>query len=175
MVLRPLEMEDVEILQGWINNPEIHQYLCRTRPLNRTEEKEWLENLHKQEGEVVLGIARREGEQLIGTCGLHGLKGPHRTAELGILIGEERFHGQGYGTEAIRLLLAYGFQTLNLHRVGLRVYENNPRAIRCYEKCGFRREGVQRESRWWEGRWWNTLEYAILEKEWRETKPREIA
>ena len=73
------------------------------------------------------------------------------------------------------LLLEYGFATLGLHRIGLFVHANNPRAIRCYEKCGFRREGVRREARWWAGRWWDILEYAILEHEWHSLSPRNAA
>jgi RimJ/RimL family protein N-acetyltransferase len=55
------------------------------------------------------------------------------------------------------------------------VYENNPRAIRCYEKCGFRREGARREARWWAGRWWTIFDYAILEHEWQPLSPRSAA
>ena len=82
-----------------------------------------------------------------------------------IQIGEPAGRGRGLGSEAIRLLLAYGFETLGLHRIELRVHENNPRAIRCYERAGFRREGEKREARWWAGRWWSVFEYAILESE----------
>src|SRR5262249_39298614 len=114
------------------------------------------------------GIVLREGERLIGSCGLHRATLPHRSAELGILIGDRAAQGKGYGTEAIRLLLDFGFGTLGLHRIALYVYANNERAIRCYETCGFRREGVRRESRWWDGRWWDDFQYSILEQEWRE-------
>ncbi len=168
--LRPLEVEDQEACQGWLNDPEIHQYLMRSRPLNRAEEREWLEGLHKREGDHVFGIALQEGDRLIGNCGLHRAALPHRGAELGIVIGEPAHLGKGHGTEAVRLLLGYGFETLGLHRIELRVYENNARGVRCYEKCGFRREGVRREARWWAGRWWSILDYAILEQEWKSDK-----
>jgi len=173
--LRPVEVEDMELFLAWMNDPEIHQYLLRVKPLNRTEEKEWLENLHKREGDTLFGIAVKEGDRLIGNCGLHRAGLPHRSAELGIAIGEPAFHGKGYGAEAIRLLLAYGFDTVGLHRVGLSVYANNARGIRCYEKCGFRREGVKREARWWNGRWWDILEYGILEQEYRKVTPQGAA
>jgi RimJ/RimL family protein N-acetyltransferase len=134
--------------------------------LNGAEERKWLESVHERTEDHLFGIALREGERLIGTCGLHGTSLPHRKGELGILIGEKEAQGQGYGAEAIGLLLDYGFGTLGLHRVGLSVYSNNGRGIRCYEKCGFRREGVLREARWWAGRWWDILEFAILDHEW---------
>ncbi|HLY09365.1 MAG TPA: GNAT family protein [Planctomycetota bacterium] len=165
-MLRPLEVEEAPYFQAWMNDPQNHQYLQRYRPLTLAEERSWLGTLHEKSEEHVFGIALREGERLIGCCGLHGVSLPHRWGELGILIGEKEAQGKGYGAEAIGLLLDYGFATLGLHRVALRVYANNERGIRCYEKCGFRREGALREARWWAGRWWDILEYAILEHEW---------
>jgi RimJ/RimL family protein N-acetyltransferase len=164
--LRALEVEDGDALRAWLNNPENHRHLALTRPLSAAAEREWLEGLHKRTDDHVFGIALRETEALIGSCGLHHVSFPHRSAELGIQIGETACQGRGYGSEAIRLLLGYAFDTLGLHRVELRVHENNPRAIRCYERLGFRREGERREARWWAGRWWSVLEYALLESEW---------
>ncbi|HZE98613.1 MAG TPA: GNAT family protein [Planctomycetota bacterium] len=177
VILRPLEVEEVPLFQAWLNDPGNLQYLQRVRPLNAAEERRWLETLHERTEEHSFGVALREGERLIGTCGLRGSGLPNRSADLGILIGEPAAQGKGYGSEAIRLLLGYGFETLGLHRVELHVYANNARGIRCYEGCGFRREGVRRESRWWGGRWWDTYEYAILENEWRENSslPRNAA
>jgi RimJ/RimL family protein N-acetyltransferase len=163
--LRPLEVEDGELLRAWLNNPENHQHLAQYRPLNAVAEREWLEGLSKRTEDFIFGIALRETQALIGSCGLHRVALPHRSAELGIQIGEAAFQGRGLGGEALRLLLAYGFETLGLHRIELRVYESNPRAIRCYERLGFRREGEKREARWWGGRWWSVFEYAILENE----------
>jgi len=166
IALRPAEVEDAPNFQAWFNDPENLQYLKRFRPLSLGEERDWLESLAGKPADHVFGIVRRDEERLIGCCGLHGAELQHRRAELGIVIGDAGARGKGYGSEAIGLLLDYGFGTLGLHRVGLSVYANNGRGIRCYEKCGFRREGVLREARWWDGRWWDVLEYAMLEHEW---------
>jgi RimJ/RimL family protein N-acetyltransferase len=174
VALRPLEVEDAPQLQRWMNDPEIHQYLRQFRPLTAAEERQWLEKLHERTEDHVFGVVLREGARLIGTCGLHRVALPHRSAELGILIGDRDVQGRGHGAEAIRLLLDYGFGTLGLHRVGLQVYANNDRGIRCYEKVGFRREGVRRESRWWAGRWWDSIEYAMLEQEWQDAAAGEL-
>ena len=173
--LRPVEIEEGPQFQGWLNNPENHQYLQRFRPLDGVEERRWLETLHERKEDHVFGIALREGQRLIGNCGLHGATLPNRTAQLGILIGVPECQGKGFGAEAIRLLLDYGFATLGLHRIALHVYANNRRGIRCYEKCGFRHEGTLREARWWGAQWWDILEYAILEQEWKSSLPRNAA
>lgn len=167
---RPLEMEDLEILQAWVNDPENHQYFTIFWPINRGQEREWLEGLAKREGVYAFGIALKDGGRLIGTCELRCGDRPHRNADVGIMIGERELQGKGHGTDALGLLLAYGFETLNLHRVGLNVYANNARGIRCYERLGFKREGVRREARWWGGRWWDVYDYGLLEAEWRGTR-----
>ncbi len=172
---RPVEVEDGPLFQAWLNDPENHQFLKRTVPLNGAEEKRWLETLHEKRDQHMFAIALKEGERLIGNCGLRVGELPHRSANLGIMLGVRELQGKGYGSEAMRLLLEYGFATLGLHRISLQVYENNPRAIRCYEKCGFRREGVRREERWWAGRWWTSFDYAILEHEWHSLSPRNAA
>lgn len=165
--LRPLEIEDLESLQGWMNDPEIQQFIARVLPINQRQEREWLEGLGKSENDLCLGIALKEEGRLIGSCGLHGIRLPNRCAELGITIGDKKRHGQGYGAEAMRLLCGFGFDSLGLHRIELQVYSYNRRAIRCYEKCGFRAEGLRREARFWEGRWHDVIWMSLLEHEFR--------
>jgi len=171
---RPLEIEDVEFLQGQVNNEEIQQYIGVYWPLNGPAEKEWLQGLYKSREKFPFGIVLQEGQRLIGSCELRLGPAAHRTADVGIAVAEE-FQGQGYGREAMGLLLEYGFGTLNLNRIELKVYSNNERGIRCYEKCGFRREGVLREARWWDGRWWDVFQYGILAREWQTLSPRNAA
>src|SRR5206468_7752591 len=74
--------------------------------------------------------------------------------------------GKGYGTEATRLMVQYAFDTLNLNRVWLHVLEYNERGIRCYEKVGFKKEGLLRQEHFRDGRYWDTHLVAILRDEW---------
>ncbi len=90
-----------------------------------------------------------------------------RRARLAMGIFDANKLGKGLGTEATRLVLQYAFETLKLHRVDLRVLEYNRRAIRCYEKCGFIREGVERDGALIEGRWETDVMMSILEHEYR--------
>jgi RimJ/RimL family protein N-acetyltransferase len=170
-----LEGEDAEFLQRMITSPEIRSYIGVYWPLNQKAEREWVEGLYKSRETFPFGIALQEGDRLIGNCELRLGPAAHRCADLGIAIGDPANRGRGYGAEAIGLLLEYGFRTLNLNRVELKVYANNPRAIRCYEKCGFTQEGVRREARWWDGRWWDVLEYAVLARDWFERTPQGTA
>jgi len=84
----------------------------------------------------------------------------------GIHIGEEECRGKGYGTEATQLMLSYAFETLNLNRVELGVYDFNKQAIHVYEKAGFIREGIKRQDKFVNGRYADALIYGILASEY---------
>jgi RimJ/RimL family protein N-acetyltransferase len=167
VVLRPREVEEAEFYQAGISRPEIRAFLAVYGPITLCAERAWLEDASRPKDVFGFTIALREGGRPIGGCELRCGPSPHRTADLGIALFEEEFLGRGYGADAVKLLLEYGFDTLNLHRIELKVYANNPRAARCYEKCGFRREGSFREARWWAGRWWDVHLYGLLDPEWR--------
>ncbi len=102
----------------------------------------------------------------IGSCGYHVIDWRNRGAECGIAIGDKSQWGKGYGTDAMRTLVGFGFGELNLHRIMLRVYDDNPRAVRAYEKVGFKTEGRLRESNFHDGRYRDALVMAILRPEW---------
>lgn len=165
LYLRAPDPSEVDDLIRWVTHPEVRRHLSRTAPLTRAEEEAWLRGLDTRR-DVVLVLVLREGERAIGCVGLHGLGGPDRNAELGISIGEPDAWGQGYGSEAIVLMLDHAFRELNLHRVHLHVKATNPRAIACYERLGFVREGVRREVHWQDGAWVDGVLMSILDREW---------
>ncbi len=105
----------------------------------------------------------------IGQCALFAEDAVARVCELGITIGDKRYWGQGYGREAIGLLVAYGFRHRNLHRIWLRVHANNERAIRSYRACGFVEEGRLRQHVWSNGRRDDLVVMGLLRQEgWQE-------
>jgi diamine N-acetyltransferase len=88
-------------------------------------------------------------------------------AEVTRNLGEKSAWDKGYGTEATRLMVRYAFDTLNLNRVWLHVYEDNEHALHVYPKVGFRIEGRLRQSFFRDGRYWDTLVMAVLREEWK--------
>jgi len=130
--------------------------------------KEWFEkDLEKDQwGENFFMIHTLAEDRLIGFVGLFGIHWHFGDAWVGIGIGERGYWGQGYGTDAMRLLLRYAFRELNLHRVTLGVFAYNPRAIRSYEKAGFRVEGRQRKALHRDGARSDILLMGVLREEW---------
>jgi RimJ/RimL family protein N-acetyltransferase len=115
---------------------------------------------------LAMAIHERGTDRLVGTCAFSQLDGENGSALYHITIGEKDAWGQGYGTEATRLMLEHAFGTLGLHRVALFVFEFNERAIRTYRRCGFVIEGRSRESIYRDGRWWDELAMSVLESDW---------
>jgi RimJ/RimL family protein N-acetyltransferase len=164
--LRPLDREDAPLLVPWFNDPEVARHLLRHRPLNLRDEEAFIDRVNQSEHDVGLGIVLRATDQLIGVTGFHLMDFKNRHCSFGISIGDKGEWGKGYGTEATSLMVQYAFDTLNLNRVWLHVYEYNQRGLRAYEKVGFKREGVLRQDTYREGRYWDTIVMAILRDEW---------
>jgi RimJ/RimL family protein N-acetyltransferase len=146
--LRPVEEEDLPLCMRWLNDPEVRYWLSLSEApeLTMDDEHAWYERTRGSEGDLVWAIETEEGQPL-GTVGLHGIDQTHGKATLGIFLGEKERWSGGYGTEAIRQALRYAFGEMGLRRVDLQVDEDNARGIRCYEKCGFQREGLLRAFR----------------------------
>ena len=171
---RGVEREDLPTFVKWLNDPEVRKGILIHNPISQADEEDWFERMIKRPlDEHVFGIEVREsGEQggletwkLIGTFAFDGIDWRNGSAEFGILIGEKSYWNRGYGTEAVRLLAQHGFRTLNLHRIYLHVFENNPRAIRAYEKAGFVHEGRERQTEFRDGRYIDVLRMSMLEDE----------
>ncbi len=162
--LRAIEREDLPTFVRWMNDPEVRQYLEIYLPMSMAEEEQWFEAHLKDDTSRIFGIESEDG-RLIGNVGLGDLDWKNRNAHLGIVIAEKERWGRGYGTDAIRALLDFAFNQMNLHRVYLSVFDFNERAIRCYEKCGFRHEGRARQTHFVNGAYHDAILMAILREE----------
>ncbi|MFZ2097267.1 MAG: GNAT family protein [Anaerolineales bacterium] len=171
---RAIEREDLPTFVRWLNDSEVKQGIMIHHPFSQAEEENWFEGMLKRPmDEHVMGIEIREasndgGEdhwRLIGTLGFTDIDWRNHSSEFGIMIGEKSYWNRGFGSEAVRLLVQYGFCTLNLNRIFLRVFENNPRAIRAYEKAGFVHEGRMRQAEYRDGKYIDVLVMSMLKDE----------
>jgi RimJ/RimL family protein N-acetyltransferase len=152
----------------WLNDWQVAQFLNPGIPLpfNLEDETDWFENRRKSKENLIFAILTLDENKLIGNCGLHAVDLKNRGAVFGIFIGDKNYWGKGYGTDATRTLLRFAFEQLGLNRVELEVYAFNPRAMRAYEKAGFRRDGVRRQALYREGQFHDIYVMCILREEW---------
>ena len=152
----------------WLNDVQVAQFLMPgiLAPFNLDDETEWYEDRHRKEGNYLFAILTLVENKLIGNCGLHQVDLKNRSAIFGIMIGEKDYWDKGYGTDATRTLIRSGFEELGLNRIELQVYDFNPRAIRVYEKAGFRRDGVRRQGLYRMGQFHDEIIMCILREEW---------
>ena len=166
--LSPRNDEDVELFTQWMNDFQITDYTGRSAQVMSLEgEKEYLEE-HKNP-EATFVIVTLDNDKVIGIVGLEDIKHINRRATLGIFIGDKEFRNKGYGTEAIRLILDFGFNYLNLNNIKLYLIEYNERALKCYKKCGFKEYGRRRKCNFVNGKYYDTIEMDILAEEFKES------
>ncbi|MDH3944661.1 MAG: GNAT family N-acetyltransferase [Anaerolineae bacterium] len=169
---RAPEQEDLPVFVRWLNDPEVRAGISLYLPMSLANEEKWFRSmLERPQDEHPMCIECKEegGWKLIGNCGFFEAQPIVRSAEFGIMIGEKDYWNKGYGTEAVQLLIKHGFETLNLNRISLRVFETNPGAIRSYEKAGFIQEGSHRQEHYQDGRFIDVIHMSILRSEWDDT------
>ncbi|UCE36454.1 MAG: GNAT family N-acetyltransferase [Thermoplasmata archaeon] len=172
--LRALGEEDMDLMAKWFNDPEVRHFIPANKPTSREHWEKWHEKEEKDGNSVYLGIAKKEDDKLIGYANFSEINWSHHiTKEFGIIIGEIDEWNKGYGEEAIKLMLHYGFNSLNFHRIELGVMEYNERAINIYEKVGFKKEGIKREAWFIEGKWCDVVIMSILKHEYTNSKVKE--
>jgi len=172
--LRAAEKEDIPLFLGWVNDEKVAENLPFLMPISQFEEEDWYESMMKKpasEHALVIEIKdeKNKGSYIpIGNCTFFHINWRNRSTEIGIMIGEKSFWNKGYGTETMRLMIKHGFNNLNLYRIWLRVFPDNKRGIRAYEKAGFKHEGVFRQAEYRQGKYQDVLLMSILKDEWQE-------
>jgi RimJ/RimL family protein N-acetyltransferase len=162
---------DAGIIARWSNDSQFWR-LAHTDPALPVLPKSVKQKLEDEPIERTrFAIRTMVEDRLIGLIGLYTIFQPQREAFMGIQIGERDYWGKGFGTDALRVLLRYGFDELNLQRVSLSVLEGNERAMRSYEKCGFRYEGRERQVWTYDSRRWDEIYMGLLREEWAANSP----
>ena len=166
---RAIERSDIPTFLKWFNDPEVTRGLSLFLPMSQAKEEIWFDEMLKrpQESQPMGMEIEVDGDWvLIGNFGFFDFDKIAHSAEIGIVIGEKKYWGKGYGSKALKLILDFGFKTLNLNRIALRVYSYNERAIKAYNKIGFKLEGTMREAIFFEGEYHDIHIMGILRKEW---------
>ena len=169
--LRAYEKSDLDAVMKWVNDDEVTDLLggdILIYPVSSLAEDRFIEAAanpsDKQKTFVIETLVK---PRYIGGISFNVIDWRSRHAGVGIVLGDKSLWGKGYGTDAMRVLMRLGFDQMNLHRIWLHVHDYNARAIKSYEKCGFKREGVLRQQHFGRGRYNDTIVMGILESEYR--------
>ena len=166
--LFPLNPEHVSLYSKWENNPQVRKYARTAIPITIEESKKYIERSDNKARRIVMfEIWHKEDKKPIGYCEIGDFKWQNRNAYIGFLIGEIEFWGQKIGTELTKLLVDYGFNELNLHKITAEALSANISSQRCLEKNGFKQEGTLREEMYVDGDYMDILLYGILKEEWK--------
>lgn len=169
LYLSPMNVEDAPIYVKWLNDKTVSENLGLDTKVTTLEgEKEWLKRCQNQYN---FAIVLKENDKLIGNVSFGDVDLIHRNAMLQIFIGDEENRDRGYGKEAIKLLLEYGFNNLNLNNIMLNVYSFNKRAIKLYESLGFKKFGTRHKSHYFKGQFYDEIQMEILKDEYSEIEP----
>ncbi|GAB4448510.1 MAG: GNAT family protein [Anaerolineae bacterium] len=171
--LAPVRRDDLEQYAAWFSDPEVTTFVAPDvlRLFSYDDEVAWYEDMRKDKDLFTFAIRTLDDDRLLGNCSLRINAWRNRSAVFGIAIGNKPYWGRGYGTEATRLLLEYGFGELNLNRVELEVFAFNTRAIRSYEKVGFVHEGTRRQALYRNGAYHDIYIMGLLRQEWFAKQP----
>ena len=166
--LRGLREEDLATLARWEMDPgRMATSWARVAPPSEAAAKDriatWCTNDRDDLGFVIETLD--DPPTLVGNLGLFGARPKDRCATIAIGLGREHV-GRGYGTDAMRVIVDYGFREMGLHRIQLDVWSFNLAAVRAYSKAGFVEEGRRRESFWHDGQWYDAVMMSVLEHEW---------
>ena len=166
--LRAYTKDDLPSRRAYLNDVELRRLVYPGIPFpSRPEDQErWYESLDsRSDKQYSFAIESRDDSVYVGCCTVYDIDAKNRLAAVGIFIGKEHWR-KGNGSDALRVLLRFCFREINLNRVTLRVYSFNTPAIRCFEKLGFKTEGVLRQELYRDGQFHDTLAMGMLRSEW---------
>ncbi len=151
----------------WLNDQEVTQYMYNGMfPNTKGRMKDFYNEVVDQQKHVVFAIIDKRVDRHIGNVGIHRINWKNGIGEYGIIIGEKKYHGKGYGEEATRMILDYIFRRVGLRRVWLGVHEAHKKAIAIYKKVGFKIEGCLRKEIYTDGQWHDRLIMGIMREEY---------
>ena len=170
--LRAPRKEDLEgNWYSWLNDPVVTKYQNKgIIPNTKEKQDEYYNLMTNSDNDIILAIVEKKTHKHIGSVGLHKIDWIHRSAELGIIIGEREYWGKRYGKIVWNLITGYGFNVLNLHRIYAHIIKKNLASIKSAKASGFKVEGELRDVFYKNGKYYSVLLMSVLEDEFKKTE-----
>ena len=165
--LRAVERNDLSILRDWRNIPRFRKHFRESKELNLDNQDKWFERMTNSQNDFMFIIIRLKDKIPLGVCGLSYINWIPRFADFSLYIGykEKYIDNDGYAEEASKLLLHYGFNNLNLHKIWTELYEFDEKKIKLFTKLKFTKDGELRDNCFEDGKYWNSHIYSLLSSE----------
>ncbi|SFK66835.1 Protein N-acetyltransferase, RimJ/RimL family [Halogranum rubrum] len=160
--LRTIETDDAAFLQQTLNDPQVRSSLTAFSPRSRTQKADWIAARDDSDGVVLLICV--DGDP-VGTVALNPPNDVWGVAEIAYMVAPDKW-GNGYATEAVRLICRYGFEERRLNKVYAEPFATNTGSCRVLEKVGFSEEGTLRQEAFIEGEYVDVRRYGLLAEEW---------
>lgn len=166
--LREYRKEDTRTAQRYLNDSEIMKFLRPNIPFPYTfeDEQKWMDNNSANKDTYNFAIETLNDNRYIGGCGVEKVDWKNSVVTVGIFIGDKDYWGKGYGTDAMKILIRFIFEQMNINKINLHVYSFNERAIKSYKKCGYVKEGVLRQELYRDGKYHDIVVMGLLKEEY---------
>jgi len=173
VILKPIRVSEAENFLRWFKDSLVNRFISQEgKDLNLRKEIRLIKDIRKNKNQIVWSIYTKDGVH-IGSTGLHHIDlKRNKKATWGIVIGEKKYWGQGYGTDALKTILKFSFEKLKLNRVELSVFPGNTAGFKCYTKCGFKQEGIKRKSILKRGKYLDEVIMGILKEDYKKFPPK---
>lgn len=166
LCLKLLDERDENDIVRWRNRKDIIDSLFSYKGVTITEHRQWFDKYSRDDSRIEFVISKKEDSLKIGTIGLSSIDHRNQKAEYGILIGEAQERGKGFAYEASIAIVNYAFSELNLHKLKLNVFLDNPSAINLYKRLGFKEEGVLHQEIYKNSGFKDVMVMGLLKEEW---------
>lgn len=168
VILRAYDEKDIDLSFKYINDIEVRKYFTQgvPYPFPYDEEKKWVFANNSRGDLYNFAIEDTESGLFIGGCSITEIDWKNSHARVGIFIGDAEYRGKGYGTDAMKALLKFIFEQMNINKVELTCFEFNQRAIKSYEKCGLKVDGRLRQHVFRDGKYYDEIVMSILKEEY---------
>jgi len=163
--LRCMTYDDTDNIVRWRNQDAVRKNFIYQELFTRQSHENWIRNMIEPGKVVQMVICDAGTDQPLGSVYIRDIDHVHHKGEYGIFIGETAARGRGVGTAAAKLMVKYGFEELNLHKIFLRVFADNLQAVRSYEKAGFVQEAYLKDEVCIEGKYRDMLLMAVIGEE----------
>lgn len=162
LILRPITLEDTDNILTWRNKPSVKKFFIHQKDISRKEHINWMKTKVDTGDVIQFIIIEKQNAHPIGSVYLQNIDLLNKKAEFGIFIGEDHLTNRGFGAAAAECMIKYAFDKMELHKLYLRVYEDNSRAISSYLKAGFKKEAVLKDDVYIDGKYRNIVLMGVL-------------